>query len=129
MSKKRPELSTSEWSLQKPLHVESSDVGYDHHVKQLRQRGFSDSETWSLDVVISKFILPRLKRFKEVNNGYPGHLTPEGWNEIIDKMIFAFEFNITMDEWSSNKEGFDAEVAKYEEGMQLFAKYFRDLWW
>ena len=32
-------------------------------------RGFDDSETWSLYDTIARFILPRLKRFKEIADG------------------------------------------------------------
>jgi hypothetical protein len=111
--------------------VNKGDERYSRYVKQLKENGFSDTETWSLDSTISKFIIPRLKRFKEVNNGFPGggDMTAEKWDVILDKIIFAFEFHLVADEWSGNKEGFDVEYAKYEEGMQLFAKWFGQLWW
>lgn len=31
-------------------------------------------ETWNLDCTIAKFIIPRLKLYKKVINGYPGRL-------------------------------------------------------
>ena len=40
-----------------------------------KKKGLSkiqDNECWSLDLTIIKFILPRLKKFKEINiNSYP----------------------------------------------------------
>ena len=44
-------------------------------------------ETWSLDCTIAKFIIPRLKLYKKVINGYPGRLNSvEQWYEILDKI-------------------------------------------
>ena len=91
--------------------------------KQRLKRGFDDSETWSLYTTIASFIVPRLKRFKKVNNGYPANLTEEEWDTILDKMIFSFE-NCDHDKLFE-KEFYD----KYEEGINLFAKYFMGLWW
>lgn len=114
-------------------------------------------ETWSLDVNLAKYILPRLKKFKELNNGYPGMDevdTPEKWDEALDKMIQAFEYVIDWDEYwlddprydytdimfGDNKELYESIVenkrmedirrfAAIKEGLQLFAKYYMSLWW
>ena len=54
-------------------------------------------ETWSLFTNIAEYTLPRLKLFKRLQNGYPGRDeadTPEKWNEILDRMILAFEYII-----------------------------------
>lgn len=127
---RRPKLKhTSRWSLKKPLYLEKTDKRYKRQMAQLKKNGFSDSETWGLDSVIAEFIIPRLERFKEVQGGYPAGLTEQAWDAIVDKMIFAFEFHQMRDDWSHNKPGFDAEYEKYEEGLQLFAKWFSHLWW
>jgi hypothetical protein len=112
-------------------------------------RGFDDSVTWDLDGIFVKFILPRLKRFREIEKlGVPGklcYLSPEDenkltetendfyyskvhaqWNEILDKMILAFEL-IEKDELSI--ENYEEQNKKIEEGLNLFVQYFRDLWW
>ena len=92
---------------------------------QRRRRGFDDSDTWSLDSTVSEFVLPRLRRFKEVNIGYPGSLTPEEWDLILDKMIAAFEFGASEERWDDKGEGY----SKHKEGLELFSRYFWDLWW
>lgn len=86
---------------------------------QRRIRGFDDSEVWSLDDTILKFILPRLKRFREKDtHAWPGALTIfeidhddymdlspserndlderslEEWGRMLDKMIRAIELKI-----------------------------------
>lgn len=114
-------------------------------------------ETWSLDVNLAKYIITRLKKFKKLNNGYPGigeMNTPEKWDEALDKMIQAFEYVIDLDEYwiddpkydytdimfGKNKEFYEKikenkitedirRLAAIDEGLQLFAKYYMSLWW
>lgn len=87
-------------------------------------RGWDDSVTWNLDWQIATFVLPRLRRFREVTIAYPPEITFEEWQSIIDKMIFALE-------WHS-KDTIDRDIEDYskvQEGMELFGKYFGGLWW
>lgn len=114
------------------------------------------SDLWSLDITIAKFVLPRLKKFKKENIGYPGideMDTPEKWDEALDKMILAFEYVISWDDWWLDDPKYNYLVAesKYDdeyvakirkshfdegkrrqavinEGLQLFAKWFQHLW-
>ena len=113
-------------------------------------RGFDDSETWSLDDTIAKFILPRLKRFRELElKGVPGNISKltweeeqklsekeaeahweqmeKDWNEILDKMILAFE-TIVKDDWKDINDMKNQEK-NINEGLSLFAQYLRGLWW
>lgn len=92
---------------------------------QRRTRGWDDATVWSLDGTIAAFILPRLKRFKEINKCYPPDLTPEKWNEILDKMILAMEFYSSENRFASNKESYE----KADEGIKLFAEWFIHLWY
>lgn len=114
-------------------------------------------ETWSLDITFAKYIIPRLKKFKELNNGYPGDEemdTPEKWDDALDKMIQAFEYVINLDEYWIDDPRYDytdiefghdkelyekvmknkiaEDIRRLEainEGLQLFAKYYMSLWW
>ncbi len=90
---------------------------------QRRIRGWDDSETWSLDFSLAKLILPRLKRFKELTIGVPASLTEEQWNEYLDDMIFAFEF---LADENSLPEMVPERVRN---GLDLFARWYRNLWW
>lgn len=104
-------------------------------------RGWDDSDTWSLDYTIAKFALPRLKRFQELNNGWPDKdfMTFEKWNEAIDKMIWSFEQICNnfdgLDMWDDtiSKEDNYKKIKEFDdkvqEGLNLFGKYFRALWW
>lgn len=129
-------------------------------------------ETWNLDYSIAKYVLPRLKLFKKLENGYPGRGemdTIEKWDAALDKMILAFQYIIEGDDWWIDNPEYDyikgchfydkvskngktrqlmcteedwvAIVRKkhdeedkrrhkcIKEGLELFGKYFRDLWW
>ena len=113
------------------------------------------SDLWSLNITIANFVLPRLKRFKKENIGYPGideMDTPEKWDEALDKMILAFEYVISWDDWWLNNPRYDYLDAKSKydneyvteirksyldenkrrqvaisEGLQLFVKWFLHL--
>lgn len=116
--------------------------------KWLKQQGLyvDPKETWDLDYTIAKFVLPRLEYFKKVNNGYPGHDemdTPEKWDAALDKMINAFrtlasdnyyyaEYGINSDDYPDRKSylaAIDARTTEIQEGLMLFAKWYRHLWW
>lgn len=90
---------------------------------QRRIRGWDDSDTWSLDYTMAKLLVPRLKRFKELNNGYPYGLNEDLWDSTIDKMIKSFEFICSDARWIGP---FPEYV---EEGRNLYNKHFYDLWW
>ena len=92
-------------------------------VKQRQTVGFDDSETWNLDMTIAGFVLPRLKRFKEVCAVHPGELTEEEWDGILDEMIAGFEL-ISKTVNHSKEEDKQANKA-----IKLFSKYFFALWW
>lgn len=96
--------------------------------------GFTDKETWNLDYCIAKYTLPRLKRFKKVCNGVPcleefDNLTIDEkvkeWNKMLDKIIYA------MESVKSNYTGLDDDIdwSLVDEGLVLFGKHFRSLWW
>ena len=49
-------------------------------------------ELYDLDITIARFILPRLMVFKQHCERTPRlNMPQEEWNEILDKMIYAFE--------------------------------------
>jgi len=60
-------------------------------------KGYSVSDLWNLDFHLAKIIFKRLKAFKKLERfGYPAGIKSfKEWNEILDKMIFSFEFVIS----------------------------------
>lgn len=106
------------------MYLKPSDKRYNIFKRQLKTNGFSDTETWNFDYVIASFILPRLKRFREVNCGFPEKLGEKGWNNILDAMIRGFELHV-LDK--SNMSDLEYEMIK--EAWKLLGEYHRDLWW
>lgn len=131
----RPPISenlSSDWSLSKPLYLTKKDERYHAHLDQLKKHGFSDSETWSLYSVLCDFILPRLTRFRDIVPNYPHGITLEEWKIIIDKIRFSFYYSKNRDEdefYNKLDDERQLDYQRYEEGMQLFAKWFQHLWW
>ncbi|MCH5167371.1 MAG: hypothetical protein J1F35_05700 [Erysipelotrichales bacterium] len=126
--------------------IDSQDARWKEYTKQRISRGFDDSEIWNLDSTIAKFILPRLKEFKEIAWGTPGKLDYEfvqkgyseseasiiankAWEEILDKMIWAFEhyddesYILAADSVKAHEE----YVNKINKGLKLFAEWFCSL--
>ena len=96
-----------------------------------------DFDTWSLDHTLALIIHPALVKFKQdsLETGHPclGSDDVESctsgicgcetkWQEMLDKMIYAFK-SIIDDEFSET-----AEEKKIQEGLELFGKYYRGLW-
>jgi hypothetical protein len=121
--------------------------------------GVSDSECWNLSNTITSFVLPRLKHFKKMQRyAHPADLTPEQWEEIIDELIWTFEYmdndgevlNPFPQVWKKDenlweycerektpdeKEAINKWQAKCFElearkrkGLELFVKYYDALW-
>jgi hypothetical protein len=89
-------------------------------------RGFSDQDTWSLDWTIAKFVLPRLRRFREVANGYPEDAgSMAGWLAKIDDMIYAIEIYAN-GHWDAPP---NTDWDRVQRGSETFGKYFNHLWW
>lgn len=139
MKRKRQKKSskqklTSQWSTKTPLLIDKKDKRYKKCLKQLKRQGFCCTETWNLGYVIIEFALPRLKMFREINAGYPGGITEAKWNEILDKIIIAFEWAMSegnMDEKYlalTDKEK-DKAWVQCQEGIKLFSEWVLNLWW
>lgn len=92
--------------------------------KQRIERGFDDSETWSLRDTIGNFILPRLKRYKELAEQH----VQDHDNRLkkIDLAIRAFEL-MTRNNGAFNLS--DAERKEFTKGMKAYNDVFFTLWW
>lgn len=96
-------------------------------LKKKKNLSIPNSEIWGLNYTLAKYILPRLKRFTEVCCSYPCELTETEWKEILNKMIWSFQYIIKNDESNELLE-IMKENEQCQEGLDLFAKHFRNLW-
>lgn len=120
-------------------------------------------DTWAMDSTLALIVVPMLKQLKETKHGVPGSFVhnddgtdnpieeaEKKWNEVLDKMIFAFEslnsdweeqfysgkFDLTkrpgQEGWlgthKTDIEGIKAYEARMDEGFELFGKHYRNLW-
>lgn len=100
-----------------------------------KKKGLSkiqNSECWNLNSTIINFVLPRLRKFKEINiNSYPEKCgSIENWHKIIDKIVWSFQFakDVAESNYSNEYRANDGNWNKYNEGMDLFKDYSLDLW-
>lgn len=93
-------------------------------VKQRLERGFDNSETWSLSDTIANFILPRLKAYKE-NIDEIVLKDKHSKHKKVEYMIEAFEIVLAHPTYLFSP----AEMKKYKRGMKAFSEYFLALWW
>lgn len=106
-------------------------------------------ELYDLDVTIAQFILPRLMVFKKHCERTPRvNMSQKEWDGILDKMIYAFERIALQTEedtpeykayikaiWNNEEDLADlkraakASLKPISEGLSLYHKYYRNLWW
>lgn len=119
------------------IQLKKTDKRYKKYAKQRTERGFDDSETWSLDHTIARFIAPRLRVLQKQAHGHPPNLTQEGWENILGEIAEGFEAVLAIEEliW----EKYDFDIKKYRQaekelyrkankGLELFKKWYFNLW-
>ena len=92
--------------------------------KKEKEKAEIERFTWSLDISLAQFLLPRLRVFKRqylkstVEN-------PEGLTKLkLNKMLYSFRA-IAKEEhlWATPEQ-----QQKIQEGLDLFAKHYMELW-
>jgi len=95
--------------------------------KQQRfENGFDDTETWHMDRTIALFIIPRLKKFIEINNGIPIGESVESYNEKLRFIINAFENYYATNKYYESVD--DNERKQLTEDVKLAVEYLSKLW-
>ncbi len=98
--------------------------------KQYEKQGWSDMDTWNLDFRFAEWIVPRLRRFIELNNGFPGGnddgMTEKKWLATLKEMLEGFEFMASDDYYGSCDK---KKHAKADKALELFGRWARHLWW
>lgn len=102
--------------------VEISDYVYNKRETKVE---FSRHDLMSLDATLALVIAPALRAFKEKTYSIPGQLNATGWHDILDKMAWSFEEIATGRHYENTTEEY---YLKVQEGFDLFAKYYLDLW-
>lgn len=102
---------------------------YFRHIPFRVHNGFWPGETWSLDVTIAKFVIPRLEHLMANTHGYPSHFQKkfgkrgaEVWGEYMDEMLWALE------QVADQEIALEDEAKRIQKGLRKFGFWFQDLW-
>lgn len=107
--------------------VDGDDKRSKKFKKQRINHGFDDSETWSLDCTIAKFLLPRLERLYDIKYIiYGGQCADhKSRKKALKHMIQAFRIIASESYFLPSKE----DQKKIDRGLKKFYKYYGSLWW
>lgn len=92
-------------------------------IKTQLEKGFDSSETWSLDMSIAAFIVPRLEYKIQNTCTYPPSLEYKEWIEILKQIKAAFEIISNSCDWGCYEE----ESTTVYLGLGLFYNYYLSL--
>lgn len=113
--------------------LDVKDSSKKRYSKERKKYGFDDTEIWCLYGTISKFMLPRLKRLREIYSYDesleldPTDITmvlQKEWVDDLDQIINFFEL-IANEEFTPITE---EEVELFNKSFDLFKKRFFHLW-
>ena len=96
------------------------------HRQRRFEFGFDDTETWHMDRTMALFIIPRLKRFMEVNNGIANGETEQSYNEKMRFIVQAFENYYATDKYFNSVD--IEERKKLTDDVRLAVEYLSKLW-
>ena len=120
-------------------------------IKSFFQRGYhgySDQDTWDFDVYLAKVIVGGLKHLKKIQQGIPPEiynkykdrknltekqkdkLALKEWQTTLDIIIRGFELVPEMFEMKvfKNKKLKESYEYEFERGLDMFKKYYFNLW-
>ena len=101
----------------------------ERYKKQRDENGFDDTETWHLDKTVALFLLPRLKRYIQVNNGFPGDMTEEFFNEKLNYIVKAFEEYYLDENVEVSLELEKERLSNAKKAVAILGEIWFDLWW
>ena len=121
-------LSTTCFSVAEETY-DNNPEKLERYKKQREEQGFDDTETWHLDKTLALFLLPRLKRFIRVNNGFPNGETYESYIEKLNFIVKAFEEYYLDDNIDTSLELEKERLKNAQQAVELLSKLWFCLWW
>lgn len=124
------------------------------HFVQEHVRGYSDSDCWNVAWFIARKAVPPLQKMRDNFMGTPirrhvenrhgeiqelktvsvgneaDMLSEEQWRDVLDDMIFAFQWPLRMDlpDFDHNSQHVNDGMRRQKRGLKLFSIYYNDLW-
>lgn len=97
--------------------------------KQREENGFDDTETWHLDKTFALFIIPRLKRFIKVNNGFPNGETYESYIEKLKFIVKSLEEYYYNEDEETSLEIEKERLQNAKNAVNTLSQLWFHLWW
>ena len=95
--------------------------------KQIKSRGWDNTELWNLFLTISQFIYPRLKKFYET----VPHVLSKEERKMFKNALYSFDLILKGEngkDMKDYKKYLDESATKGQKGIDDFAKLFFGLW-
>ena len=84
--------------------------------------GYAEEDWWDLDSFLARLLPVLLRKRKENGHSYPCYMTPEEWDDVLEKIAQGFEeATLIMDVG-------DGDIDKFNEAMDLLKEHFFSLW-
>ena len=121
-----------------------------HRAWQRAIKGWDYSQTWSIDYAYSQILGELITHFRQVNNGIPFSIIDQVdenyqfgndinkdkedearklWDDILEEMAEGFLYYNEHKYNFSDEEEIKNMINKLHRSLELFSKYFTDLWW
>lgn len=95
----------------------------------LQDKFFLKESTYDLQETIVKYTVNKMRKFRELNDGYPPHMSENKWDKILGEITYSFEHYVEFEKLYLLDEKYEKEYKKINKGFALFGKYFKHLWW
>ena len=120
--------STTNFSIAEDVYANDPNK-LQKYKEQIISQGFDDTETWHLDKTLALFLLPRLKRYIKVNNGFPSGETEASYNEKLIFIVKSFEEYYKDDTDKQSLEIEKERLINAKKAVNILSELWFDLWW
>lgn len=102
---------------------------------QRATRGHCDADLWSLDYALAKLTVAGCRYMRKAAHGYPAEFSEdyggedaggwEAWEDILRRIEEGFQAWLDADGWFHEQP---EQEAKFNDAMELYARWFSALW-
>jgi len=94
--------------------------------QQRADRGFSDMDVWGLHQWLATVIAGSVDELRRIQYGYPGSITPEEWDVVLEKIARGFRGSVEIEGQLQDDSPHARE--QLDEAFDLLKQWFFDLW-
>lgn len=91
---------------------------------QRAARGYSDEDAWDLDLYLASWLPDALEQLRDYGKGYPGHLTPEEWEDILSRMADGFRIMPDLLQNAADSEQGRTHQAQAIDAVELLCQFY-----